>query len=243
MVAFSLFAGCAGEPAAPPPAPAPAPVRPAPAPATAPSVTPPQAPASVLPPGANPALLDPSKATQQAPPVYQAKFETTKGDFVVEVHRDWAPIGADRFYNLVKIGFFDDCAFFRAIDKFMVQFGISGYPDVSGRWRDADIKDDPVVQHNNKGMVTFATAGKDTRTTQIFINYSDNLNLDGMGFAPFGKVVSGMDVVDSFYKGYGEGAPGGAGPAQGRLQMQGNTYLKKDFPELDYVKKASIVSK
>ncbi len=196
---------------------------------------------SVLPAGSHPALVDPSKATETAPAVYKAKFETTDGDFVIEVHRDWAPLGADRFYNLVKIGFYDDVSFFRVIDGFMVQFGISGYPDVSGRWREANLKDDPAKESNKKGMVTFATAGPNSRTTQVFINFSDNTNLDAMGFTPIGRVVEGMDVVEKLYKGYGEGAPTGRGPDQRKLQTQGTVYLKKDFPELDYVKKATIV--
>jgi peptidyl-prolyl cis-trans isomerase A (cyclophilin A) len=203
---------------------------------------PPAEPAATLPAGANPALLDPSKATEKAPDVYKAKFETTKGDFVIEVHRDWAPNGADRFYNMVKIGYLDDVAFFRAIDGFMVQFGINGLPEVNDKWRDANIKDDPVTQSNTTGMVTFAqTNDVDSRSTQIFINFKDNKALDGMRFAPFGKVASGMDVVNSLYKGYGEGYPQGMGPDQQRVQFEGNKYLKAEFPKLDYVKKATIL--
>jgi len=156
------------------------------------------------------------------------------------VHRDWSPNGADRFYNLVKNGFFNDARFFRVIDGFMVQFGISGNPDLSAVWREARIPDDPVKQSNTRGMVSFATAGPGTRTTQVFINFGDNAGLDGQGFSPFGQVVSGMDVVDSFFKGYGEGAPRGQGPDQGRVQTEGNAYLITDFPKLDYVKKATI---
>ena len=197
---------------------------------------------SVLPAGSNPALVDPSKASEAAPAVYKAKFETTEGDFVIEVHREWAPLGADRFFNLVKIGLYDDVSFFRVIDGFMVQFGISGYPDVMGRWRDANLQDDPVKESNKKGMVSFAMAGPNSRTTQVFINFTDNAKLDPMGFAPIGRVIEGMDVVDKLYKGYGEGAPSGRGPDQRKLQSQGTVYLKKDFPELDYVKKASILT-
>lgn len=185
-------------------------------------------------------LRTPAKLTEQAPAVYKARFETTKGPFVIEVHRDWAPQGADRFYNLVKNGFFDDVAFFRAVEGFMVQFGISGDPSVAGVWRTATIPDDQPKQSNGRGMVSFATSGPNSRTTQIFINYKDNSFLDRMGFAPFGKVVEGMEVVDSLYKGYGEGAPRGAGPDQGRIQMQGNAYLRQSFPQLDYVKSARI---
>jgi peptidyl-prolyl cis-trans isomerase A (cyclophilin A) len=185
-------------------------------------------------------LSDPTSLTEKAPAVYKAKFDTSKGTFVIEVHRDWAPNGADRFYNLVRNGFFDDARFFRVISGFMVQFGISGDPKVSAVWQDANIKDDPTKQSNQRGFVTFATAGPNTRTTQVFINFADNAALDNQGFAPFGQVISGMDVVDALYSGYGEGAPSGAGPAQGRVQSQGNAYLAKDFPKLDLIRKATI---
>jgi peptidyl-prolyl cis-trans isomerase A (cyclophilin A) len=185
-------------------------------------------------------LSDPATLNEEAPAVYKAKFATSKGSFVIEVHRDWAPRGADRFYNLVKNGFYDNARFFRVIDGFMVQFGINGDPNIAGVWRQADIKDDPVKQSNQRGMVTFATAGPNTRTTQVFINFGDNAALDGQGFSPFGKVVSGMEVVDSLYGGYGEGAPNGNGPDQGRIQQQGNAYLEKAFPKLDFVKTATI---
>ena len=232
-------AGCAAKDSAveTPPEPMPAEASAAPAPPP----PPPEPAATVLPADHNPALLDPSLATEKAPASYRVKFETTKGDFVIEVHKDWAPNGADRLYNLVKIGYYDDLAFFRAIDGFMVQFGISGYPEVNDQWREARIKDDSVKQSNTKGKVTFATAGQDTRTTQLFINYGDNANLDAMGFSPVGEVVSGIEVVDSLYKGYGEGAPRGRGPDQGRLQHKGNSYLKAEFPELDYIKKATVI--
>ncbi|MEZ4240240.1 MAG: peptidylprolyl isomerase [Myxococcota bacterium] len=208
----------------------------------APAPTAPSAEVMEPPAGADPALLDPSKATATAPAEYKVKFETTKGDFTVLVHKDWAPNGADRFYNLVKAGFYDQAKFFRAIDGFMVQFGISPYPAVSEKWRAAQIDDDPVKQSNTRGKITFATAGPNSRTTQVFINYvDDNSKLDAMGFAPFGEIVEGMDVVDSLYKGYGEGAPRGRGPDQSRIQARGNTYLDKQFPELDGIKSASIV--
>jgi peptidyl-prolyl cis-trans isomerase A (cyclophilin A) len=186
-------------------------------------------------------LSDPASLNEKAPAVYQAKFDTSKGSFVIEVHRDWAPNGADRFYNLVKNGFYNDVRFFRVLDGFMAQFGINGDPSLSAVWRDANIKDDPVKASNARGTVTFATAGPNTRTTQVFINFGDNAGLDGQGFSPFGKVVSGMDVVDALYGGYGEGAPRGGGPDQGRVQSQGNAYLTKSFPKLDYVKTATIV--
>jgi len=185
-------------------------------------------------------LGDPSSLNEKAPAVYKATFDTSKGTFVIEVHRDWSPNGADRFYNLVKNGFYNDARFFRVIDGFMVQFGISGNPDLSAVWREAHIPDDAVKQTNQRGMVSFATAGPGTRTTQVFVNFGDNGGLDGQGFSPFGQVVSGMDVVDAFFGGYGEGAPNGRGPDQGRVQTQGNAYLITDFPKLDYIKKATI---
>jgi cyclophilin family peptidyl-prolyl cis-trans isomerase len=176
------------------------------------------------------------------PATYRARFETSAGTFVIEVQRDWAPQGADRFYELVKSGFYDGQRFFRVLSGFMAQFGIHGDPKVSAAWRGRRILDDPVRQSNTRGMVSFATAGPNTRTTQIFINYGNNASLDAMGFAPFGKVVEGMAVVDHLFAGYGEGAPQGRGPDQGRIQGEGNAYLEHDFPKLDYVKKATIVT-
>jgi peptidyl-prolyl cis-trans isomerase A (cyclophilin A) len=177
---------------------------------------------------------------EQAPASYKVKFDTSKGAFVVQVTRAWAPRGADRFYNLAKSGFFDDVRFFRVVTGFMVQFGINGDPNTMARWRGAPINDDPVTQSNKRGFITFATAGPNTRTTQVFINFVDNRNLDGMGFAPFGQIVSGMNVVDALNPEYGEGAPRGRGPDQGRLQREGNVYLNKDYPRMDFVKKATI---
>jgi peptidyl-prolyl cis-trans isomerase A (cyclophilin A) len=187
-----------------------------------------------------PDLSNPAALTEQAPATYKVRFDTSKGPFVIQVTRAWAPNGADRFYNLVKNGFYDNVRFFRVISGFMVQFGINGDPKVSARWREASIPDDPVTQSNTRGMITFATAGPNTRTTQVFINFADNSNLDRIGFAPFGKVVSGMNVVDALNAEYGEGAPRGRGPEQGRLQMEGNAYLAKSFARMDYVKKATI---
>ena len=186
-------------------------------------------------------LTTPAALTAQAPADYKVKFDTSKGVFVVDVHRDWAPQGADRFYNLVKNGFYNNARFFRVISGFMVQFGISGDPKLAAAWREASIPDDPVKQSNTRGMITFATRGPNTRTTQVFIDYADNSRLDGMGFAPFGQVVSGMNVVDALYSGYGEGAPRGQGPEQGRIQSEGNAYLTQAFPKLDYIKTATIV--
>jgi peptidyl-prolyl cis-trans isomerase A (cyclophilin A) len=186
-------------------------------------------------------LSNPASLNEKAPATYKVKFDTSKGSFVVEVHRDWAPNGADRFYNLVKNGFYNDARFFRVISGFMVQFGINGDPQISKVWRDANIKDDPVKASNKRGMITFATAGPDTRTTQVFINFGDNAGLDDQGFAPFGQVISGMDAVDALYAEYGEGAPQGHGPNQGVVQSMGNAYLAKAFPKLDYIKTATIV--
>jgi peptidyl-prolyl cis-trans isomerase A (cyclophilin A) len=186
-------------------------------------------------------LLTPARLNQQAPPVFKAKFTTTKGEFVVEVTRAWAPNGADRFYNLVRAGFYDGVKFFRTISGFMVQFGINGDPAISKAWKDSHIADDAVAQSNTRGQVTFATAGPNTRTTQVFINFGNNARLDTSGFSPFGTVVSGMEVVDSLYAGYGEGAPRGAGPDQDRIEAEGNAYLEKSYPLLDAVKTARIV--
>jgi peptidyl-prolyl cis-trans isomerase A (cyclophilin A) len=182
-------------------------------------------------------LMNPAALTEKAPDVYQAKFETTKGTFVIEVTRAWAPNGADRFYNLVKNGYFDSCRFFRVVPNFMVQFGMSGDPKLNAVWSQARIKDDPVKQSNKRGYVTFAkTSAPDSRGTQIFINFVDsNTSLDSQGFAPFGKILSGMDIVDSINAEYGEQ------PNQGSIMTQGNAYLEKSFPKLDYIKSAVIV--
>jgi peptidyl-prolyl cis-trans isomerase A (cyclophilin A) len=191
--------------------------------------------------GAAKSLLNPAGLAEQAPATYTVNFDTSAGPFVVTVHRDWAPHGADRFYNLVKNGFYNEARFFRAIAGFMVQFGIHGDPKVSSVWREARLPVDKVTQSNTRGRLTYAMgASPNTRTTQVFINYRNNSNLDGMGFAPFGEVTTGMDVVDKIHTGYGEGAPRGAGPEQGRIQAEGNAYLMKSFPKLDYIKSATI---
>lgn len=182
-------------------------------------------------------LLYPSapELNVEAPATYRARFETSEGDFVIEVHRDWAPIGADRFYNLVNNGYYDEARFFRVIPGFMVQFGMHADPLVTAQWRVAPLQDDPVTQSNTPGRVTFAmTSQPNSRTTQVFINYGNNANLDGMGFAPFGEVVEGMPVVEAIYSGYGEA------PNQGQIQGRGNEYLESEFPELDYVIRATI---
>ncbi len=186
-------------------------------------------------------FADPSKLTEKAPESFKAKFTTTKGAFTIEVTRSLSPNGADRFYNLVKSGYFQDVAFFRVIPGFMGQFGIHGDPKVSAAWRGARIQDDPVKGSNKRGYVSFAMAGPNTRTTQFFINLVDNTNLDSMGFSPFGKVVEGQDVVDKINGEYGEGAPRGRGPNQGLIQEKGNEYLKASFPNLDYIKSATLL--
>jgi peptidyl-prolyl cis-trans isomerase A (cyclophilin A) len=183
----------------------------------------------------DPALLHPSTLTPNAPESYQVKFTTTKGDFVVEVTRAMAPLGADRFYNLVKHGFFTDAAFFRNVPGFIVQFGLSADPAVNKIWQNANIKDDPGKQSNAPGTITFATAGPNTRTTQLFINFGNNTFLDSQGFSPFGKVISGMDVVQKLYSGYGER------PDQGAITSQGKAYLDKNFPDIDSIKSTTIV--
>lgn len=199
-------------------------------------------PAPAKPAGPQPALLDPGLANETAPDLFRIQFNTTKGHFTVEIHRDWAPHGADRLYNLVKIGYFKDIAFFRVLKGFMAQFGIHGNPEISAAWRRANIPDDPVKQSNKRGRITFATAGPNTRSVQFFINYDDrNAMLDSRGFAPLGQVVAGMEVVDSLYNGYGEGAPRGPGPNQMLLQQKGNSYLKASYPNLDYIKSAALV--
>ena len=179
-------------------------------------------------------LLQPEKFNETAPNQFFVDIQTTKGDIRVEMHRDWAPKGVDRFYNLVKAGFFTDIALFRMVKGFVVQFGIHGSPLVSSVWRDANIEDDPVIESNVKGTLTFATAGKNTRTTQLFINLNDNVRLDQMGFSPIGKIVSGMEVVDALNYEYAER------PNQGKIQMEGNDYLKAQFPNMDYIKSMKI---
>lgn len=200
------------------------------APAAAPAQTMPTA-------AANPALLSPETANEKAPELFKAKFATTKGDMVIEVRRAWSPNGADRFYNLVKTGYYDDTAFFRIVNGFMAQMGIHGDPAVNAKWRPATIQDDPSAGQSNKpGYVTFAKTGMpNSRTTQIFFNFGDNAFLDGQGFTPFGKVVEGAQVLGALNLEYGET------PDQGAIQSSGNAYLKANFPRLDYVKTARIV--
>ena len=219
-VTFSAFAQT--------PSPKPAPAAKAPAAAKAGSV--------------DPALLHPETLRAKAPDVYDVKFVTTAGDFTIKVTRAWAPNGADRFYNLVRHHFYDGVAFFRVLPGFMAQFGLSPYPEVSQAWEKANLKDDPVVQSNLRGYITYAMAGPNTRTTQVFINYGNNQRLDRDGFAAFGMVTEGMEVVDKLYGGYGEGAPGGRGPDQGLVGTRGKSYLEQGFPKLDTIKSATVVA-
>jgi len=181
-----------------------------------------------------PSLMNPASLSEQAPASFKARFDTSAGEFIVTVTRAWAPAGADRFYNLVKNGFFDGARFFRVVPGFMVQFGIHGDPDIQRNWQNASIKDDPVTQSNRRGTITFATRGPNTRTTQLFINFGSNGGLDKQGFAPFGEVTTGMASVDKINAQYGEQ------PNQGSMQANGNAYLNKEFPKLDFVKKATI---
>ncbi|HVO97441.1 MAG TPA: peptidylprolyl isomerase [Bryobacteraceae bacterium] len=186
-------------------------------------------------PAAAPNLMNPSSLNRTAPATYQAKFSTTQGDFIVQVTRAWAPLGADRFYNLVRAGYYNGVPFFRVIPGFMAQFGISADPKVNAVWMNANLKDDPVTQSNKRGLITFATAGPNTRTTQVFINYANNAGLDAQGFAPFGEVIEGMDVVEKFYSGYG------GNPDQGSLMQLGKPWIEKHMPKVDSVKVATIV--
>src|SRR5579863_5107454 len=213
-------------------APTPAPAKKAEAPAKAPSAS-----AQAF----DPALLQPATLKAKAPAEYEVKFATTAGDFTIKVTRAWAPNGADRFYNLIQHHFYDGAAFFRVIPGFMAQFGLSAYPEVSKEWENATIKDDPIVQSNHRGFVSFATAGPNTRTTQVFINYGNNEALDKSGFSAFAVVTDGMEVVDKLYNGYGEGAPDGHGPDQGLISTRGHAYLEKGFPKLDIIRSATIV--
>ena len=194
--------------------------------------------ASAQAPAAKPNLKNPAALKEQAPAVFKANFETSAGAVVIEVHRDWAPIGADRFYNLVKSGYFDGVKIFRVMPGFMAQFGMHGDPAVNAAWSSARIQDDPVKESNKRGYVTFAkTQAPNSRSSQVFINYGNNAGLDPQGFAPFGKVISGMDVADKFNAKYGA-APG---DDQGNIAAGGNAYMDKTYPGLTAIKTATIV--
>lgn len=186
-------------------------------------------------------LLRPAAFVETAPPVFGVRFETSEGAFVVDVYRSWAPLGADRFYNLVVGGFFDDSRVYRVVDGFVAQFGLHGDPYVSQAWKTEYLVDDPVTRENTRGRVTFAKGGRHTRTTEVFVNLRDNPQLDGEGFAPIGEVVEGMDVVDRFHAAYGDGPPRGEGPYQAMVEARGNGYLDEEFPDLTRILRASLV--
>jgi len=193
----------------------------------------------------DPHLKDPRDPfwTEHAPDHFRVRFETSKGPFVIDVQRNWAPHGADRFFNLVRTGFYNDSRFFRVRAGFIAQFGIAGDAVVATRWMNERIEDDPVQQSNTRGFVSYAMTGANTRTTQLFINLADNSRLDAEGFAPIGRVVEGMEIVDALYSGYGEDAGGGMrGGKQQRLFAEGNRYLDSEFPKLDHLVRAAVVS-
>jgi len=229
-LAFLIICGVAALAQTPPPAKAPA--------KTPAKTAAPGAPAKAAAPSNRPsaALMNPAALRARAPETFTVKFVTTHGDFTVEVHRAWSPLGADRFYNLVKNNFFTDAAFFRYVNNFIVQFGLPANPAIAKVWENARIKDDPHTQSNSKGTLVFATAGPNTRTTQFFINLKDNPGLDAQGFTPFGTVTEGMDVVAGLFSGYGES------PSQERITAEGNAYLDKNFPKLDKIKSATVTS-
>lgn len=188
-------------------------------------------------------LLDPKSPAVNltAPAEFKARLETGKGDILVKVTREWSPRGADRFYSLVKNGYYDGCRFYRVLPKYIAQFGIHGTPAIAAKWHEAPIDDDPVKQKNTRGRLSFAKGGPNARTTNVFINLKDNSSLDSSGFSPLGEVIEGMDVADGLFSGYGEGAPKGRGPSQKRLYEEGNAWLEKDFKDLDVIKSAKIV--
>lgn len=247
VVAGVLFSGCEKkkeEPAESQPAEQPKTEAPAAATSAQPPAESPKPEASKSEPAAKPKagferdLLRPSALREKAPASYEVKFDTTRGAFTLKVTREWAPIGADRFYTLVKHHFYDGAAFFRVVPGFVVQFGLSSYPPVNAAWKRTELKDDPVTQSNKRGYITFATAGPNTRTTQVFISLKDNSQLDGMGFAPFGVVEgNGMNVVEMMYDQYGDAA----GPDQNQIETQGRPYLEKGWPKLDYINSATLV--
>ena len=174
-----------------------------------------------------------------APDVFQVNLDTSKGPVIIEVHKDWAPLGVQHFYELVNRGYYDGNRFFRVTHAY-VQFGVNGDPKVSSMWSTANLRDDPVKQSNTKGTVSYAKLGQNSRATQLFINMRDNKDLDKDGFAPIGKVVEGMDAVEAFYSAYGDMPPRGQGPDPTKIETQGNAYLESRFPRLDFVKKATI---
>ncbi len=184
---------------------------------------------------------DPRQERAAAPDTFDVRFETSRGPFVVRVARAWAPRGADRLYYLVRNGYYTDARFFRVLPRFVAQWGAAADPRVNRVWETRTIPDDPVRRGNARGTVSFATAGPNTRTTQIFVNLVNNFRLDRLGFTPVGRVVEGMEVVDSLHSGYGEGPPAGRGPDQDRMAAEGNAYLEREFPKLDFVRSAAVV--
>lgn len=185
-------------------------------------------------------LLRPNRYTETAPEVYRVRLETTAGDVVIRVHRSWAPLGADRFYNLAKGGFYTDARVYRVVDGFMAQFGQNGDPYVNQAWKAEYLVDDPVVESNTRGRIAFAKSGRHSRTTEVFISYKDNSSLDAQDFAPFGEVIEGMEAVDAFHSGYGDGPPRGDGPYQAMVEARGNDYLDADFPELTKILSVTV---
>jgi peptidyl-prolyl cis-trans isomerase A (cyclophilin A) len=182
-----------------------------------------------------------SAKMEAGPAEYKVRMQTSKGDVLILVHRDWSPIGADHFYELTKLHFYDGARFFRALPGFIVQWGINGDPDVNKKWSNIQIRDDPPKVSNKPGTVVFAMAGPNSRTTQVFVNLADNgATLDSQGFTPFGEVIQGMDKIASVYMEYGEGPPSGAGPNQAAIADIGNPYLEEHFPNLDYIRTARI---
>jgi peptidyl-prolyl cis-trans isomerase A (cyclophilin A) len=180
-------------------------------------------------------LRNPASLTAKAPDTYTVNLDTSAGQIVILVHRDWAPLAADRFFNLVSNGFYDDVRFFRVVPNFMVQFGMHGNPAVNKAWSSVPMQDEPTKQTNKKGYITFARTGApNSRGTQVFINYKDNAFLDKQGFAPFGEVTKGLDVAEKINASYGEK------PDQSQITASGNAYLTKEFPKLDYIKTATI---
>lgn len=185
-------------------------------------------------------LLRPDRYTETAPEVYRVRLETSAGEVVIRVHRAWAPLGADRFYNLAKGGFFDDSRVYRVVDGFMAQFGLNGDPYVNQAWKSEFIVDDPVIESNTRGRIAFAKAGRHSRTTEVFISYKDNSSLDAQDFAPFGEVIEGMNVVDAFHADYGDGPPRGDGPYGAMVEARGNAYLDADFPQLTRILSVTV---
>ena len=176
-----------------------------------------------------------------APAEFKVKLDTTKGDIVLKITREWAPKGADRFHALVKAGYYDDCRFYRVLPKYIAQFGINGTPATAAKWKELPIDDDTVKQKNLRGRLTFAKGGPNTRTTNLFFNLKDNAALDTLGFAPIGEIVEGLELADQLFSGYGDGAPKGRGPNQKKITEEGNAWLQKDFKDLDYIKSAKVL--